>query len=86
MKRSDLEQHLGKVVTITLFDNDVITGELHKTGEEQFKNDPNLYIPRKLYFLINPQSYLFKCSHVKKLKVRQSGNGILHKAAVQETE
>lgn len=70
MKRSDLEQHLGKVVTITLFDNDVITGELHKTGEEQFKNNPNLYIPRKLYFLINPQSCLFRCSHVKKLKER----------------
>lgn len=51
MKRSDLEQYLGKVVTITLFDNDVITGELHKTGEEQFKDNPNLYIPRKLYFL-----------------------------------
>lgn len=70
MKRSDLEQHLGKVVTITLFDNDVITGELHKTGEEQFKNAPNLYTPRKLYFLINPQSCLFRCSHVKKLKER----------------
>ena len=67
MKRSDLEQHLGKVVTITLFDNDVIVGELHKTGEEQFKNNPNLYIPQKCYFLINPQSCLFKSSHVKKL-------------------
>lgn len=70
MKRSDLEQYLGKVVTIKLFDNDVITGELHKTGEERFKNDPNLYIPQKCYFLINPQSCLFKCSHVKKLKER----------------
>ena len=70
MKRSDLEQYLGKVVTIKLFDNDVITGELHKTGEEQFRNDPNLYIPQKCYFLINPLSCLFKCSHVKKLKER----------------
>ena len=70
MKRSDLEHYLGKVVTITLFDNEVVTGELHKTGEGQFKNDPNLYIPRKLYFLINPQSCLFRCSHVKKLKER----------------
>ncbi len=70
MKRSDLEQYLGKVVTIKLFDNDVITGELHKTGEEQFRNDPNLYIPQKCYFLINPRSCLFKCSHVKKLKER----------------
>lgn len=70
MKRSDLEQYLGKVVTITLFDNEVVTGELHKTREEQFKNNPNLYIPQKLYFLINPQSCLFKCSYVKKLKER----------------
>ena len=70
MKRSDLEQYLGKVVTIKLFDNEIITGELHKTGEERFKNDPNLYIPQKCYFLINPQSCLFKCSHVKKLKER----------------
>lgn len=68
MKRSDLEQHLGKTVEITLFDNEVITGELHKTGEEIFRNNPNLYIPRKWYFLINPQSCLFRSSHVKKLK------------------
>jgi len=70
VKRGDLEQHLGKVVTIMLFDNDVITGELHKTGEEKFRNNPNLYLPQKCYFLINPQSCLFKCSHVKKLKER----------------
>ena len=70
MKRSDLEQYLGKVVTIKLFDNEIITGELHKTGEERFRNNPNLYIPKKCYFLINPQSCLFKCSHVKKLKER----------------
>ena len=68
MKRSDLEQYLGKVVTITLFDNEVITGELHKSGEEIFRNNPNLYLPQKWYFLINPQSCLFKSSHVKKLK------------------
>lgn len=70
VKRSDLEKHLGGAVTITLFDNEVITGELHKTGEERFKNDPNLYIPRKWYFLTGPQSCLFRSSHVKKLKER----------------
>lgn len=68
MKRSDLEQYLGKVVTITLFDNEVITGELHKSGEEIFRNNPNLYLPQKWHFLINPQSCLFRSSHVKKLK------------------
>ena len=68
MKRTELEQYMGKVVTITLFDNDVITGELHKSGEEMFKNDPNLYLPQKRYFLINPQSCLFRVSHIKRLK------------------
>ena len=38
MKRSELEKYLGKRVTVTLFDGDVISGELHKTGEEAFKN------------------------------------------------
>ena len=68
MKRSDLEQYLGKVVTIKLFDNDGITGELHTTGEDRFRSDPTLYIPQTCSFLITPQSYLFKSSHVKKLK------------------
>jgi len=48
--------------------NDVIMEELHKTGEERFKNDSNLYLPQKWYFLINPQTILFRRSHVKKLK------------------
>lgn len=67
MNRDKLEKHLGKNVEITLFNGDVIKGELHKTGEEAFKNEPNLYIPRKYYFLVNPQSCIFRCSHVKKL-------------------
>lgn len=67
MKREDMEKHLGKAVEITLFDGEVIRGELHKTREEKFKSNPNLYIPYNYYFLINPQSCIFKCSHVKKL-------------------
>lgn len=70
MKRSELEKYLGKTVTVTLFDGDTITGELHKTGEERFKFDPNLYLHRNLYFLM-PQSVLFRCSHVKKLAERK---------------
>lgn len=67
MKRSELEKYLGKKVTIKLFNNEIITGVLHKTGEEQFKHEPNLYIPENCYFLL-PQSVIFKCSHVRKLK------------------
>lgn len=57
---------------ITLFDNSIVKGELHKTGEEMFINNPNLYIPRNRYFVINvinmENSFLFRCSHVKKLE------------------
>ena len=66
MKRSDLEQYLGKSVEVELFDGRIVKGELHKTGEEKFKYNPNLYIPRNLYFCL-PKSVLFRCSHVTKL-------------------
>lgn len=69
MKRSELERYIGKKVTITLFNGDVRSGELHKTGEEIFKNDPNLFLPQNRYALINPPPHLiFRCSHIKKLK------------------
>ena len=72
MKRSELEKYLGRNVKITIFDNSIVKGELHKTGEEMFKNEPNLYIPRNCYFVINvinmENSFRFRCSHVKKLE------------------
>lgn len=67
MKREELEKCLGQKVKITLFDGEVCEGELHKTGEAQFKDNPNLYIPEKRYFCINPQSCLFRSSHVIKV-------------------
>ncbi len=69
MKREELEKYLGRKVCITLFDKSVCEGELHKTGEEQFKHDSNLYIPSNRYFCINPQSCVFRSSHVVKLKL-----------------
>ena len=72
MKKAKLEEYLGKRVKITLFNKEIITGVLHKTGEEQFKRDPNLYIPRNCYFCINSNSELDKCifkvSHIRKLE------------------
>lgn len=59
MKRDKLEKYLGKIVEITLYDGDIVKGELHKTGD----------IPHNYYFLINPQSCLFRCSHVIKIKI-----------------
>lgn len=74
MKRSDLEQYLGQKVTVTVsFPFDTYTGYLHKTEEAAFRNDPNIYLKPKYYFLTEPSgtgicSPLFRCSHVKKLQ------------------
>lgn len=69
MKIEKLNNYLGKNVEIKLFDDEIIKGELHRGNEEMFKDNNNLYgISNKWYFLINPQSFCFRASHVKKLK------------------
>ena len=78
ISKNELEKYLGKIVEITIIDGDKYTGELHKTGEEQFKCDPSLYIPKNYYFVTDPsmpifcccKSCLFRCSHVRKIKNR----------------
>lgn len=67
MTRVELDKLIGKKVTITLFNNDVIRGELHKSGEDMFIHDVNLYLPQNFYFCINPQSCLFRCSHIRRI-------------------
>ncbi len=73
MKRSELEKYIGKHVRITLDNNRVEEGYLYKTRDEKFKNNPNLYFPDKRYFTTetkssrNSNSWIFRCSHVKKL-------------------
>ncbi|MDL2250470.1 hypothetical protein LJC51_07455 [Lachnospiraceae bacterium OttesenSCG-928-J05] len=69
-----LEQtFLGKQVSVVLFDGDVLTGVLHKTGEEIFKHDPNLYIPKNRYFVSddnkNVKGCIFRVSHIKKINI-----------------
>lgn len=70
MKREQLEQMLGKKVEVTLVDKTKYTGILRKTRDEDFKDDPNLFIPWKYYFLTNEinqcVSFLFRTSHVQK--------------------
>lgn len=74
MNRKELETHLNKKVEIKLFDGDILTGYLHKTHDEKYKYDPNLYIPRNYYFLTQtndthtPTTSIFKVSHVRKLR------------------
>lgn len=73
MKREHLEKYLKEKVKIILFDGDELEGCLRKTGEEDFKNIPNLYIPQNYYFMTNDEtdcvSYLFRSSHVKKIQI-----------------
>lgn len=73
MKREQLEKYLKEKVKIILFDGDELEGCLRKTGEEDFKNIPNLYIPQNYYFMVNDESdcisYLFRSSHVKNIQI-----------------
>ena len=73
MKRSELEKYLGQHVRITLFNDSIAEGYLYKTGDEKFKDNPNLYLKQKRYFTTETKSSkecnssVFRCSHVKKL-------------------
>lgn len=74
MTRSDLESHLKEKVEIKFFDGDIFKGFLQKTGTEEFKRNPNLYLMHNWYFLTPTEnsteciSPLFRVSYVKKLK------------------
>lgn len=62
-------------VNIT-FDGDTMQGVLRKTGTEEVRNNPNLYLKGGYYFLSHKDTYvckscLFRVSHIKSLKVLQ---------------
>ena len=59
MKREKLEQYIGKLVEITLFDNTIISGKLRRGNG--FFDVPKLYH-------IEEEQTAFRCSHVKKCK------------------
>lgn len=72
LTRSKLEEYIDKNVEVTLFDGDVIQGYLRKTGTEEVKNTPELYLRRGYYFLSGKDVYdcrscLFRVSHIEKL-------------------
>lgn len=74
MNRKQLENNIGRNVKIRLFDGKTIEGYLRKTGEEDYKGNPNLYLPKNMYFLTDGISNvcttcLFKVSHIRSLKV-----------------
>lgn len=78
MNRTELEKHLGEYVDIKIFDGSVYRGTLRKTGTEEVKNDPNLYLKSNYYFLAHKGTYianscLFRVSHIRSLKVLNGG-------------
>lgn len=70
MKKEELEKLLNRMVKLELFDGDIIEGILKKTGDECFKDNPNLYIPRNYYVLVddklNNLSCIFRVSHIER--------------------
>ena len=75
MTRLELEKYLNKIVEIKLFDNDIVSGCLRKSGTELFKDDPDLYYRKNFYFFtkdinsLTCTSCLFRVSHIKSLRV-----------------
>lgn len=72
MTRNELERYLGKCVTITLLDNTVIEGTLHKMGEKAFENNPNLSILVNFYFCTDVNNKVvkntaFRVSHIQRI-------------------
>lgn len=72
MNRTELEKHLGEYVDIKIFDGSVYRGTLRKTGTEEAKNNPNLYLKSNYYFLAHKGTYitnscLFRVSHIRSL-------------------
>ena len=70
MRKNEVEKYLGRNVEIVLFDGEKVKGTLHKTGEDCFKYDSNLYIPKNYFFCTNTigHSCLFRASHITSCK------------------
>jgi hypothetical protein len=46
MNRKALEENLGRRIKVRLFDGAEYEGYLRKSGDERYRNDPNLYLPK----------------------------------------
>lgn len=48
-------------------------GYLRKSGDERYRNDPNLYLPKNYYFLTDDygvcKTCLFRVSHIQNYKI-----------------
>ena len=71
MTKAKLEECVGQIVTVTLFDGHTYTGKLRKTGTEELREENyTLYLTHGYYFIEMDYdiSSCFRCSHIKKLK------------------
>ena len=76
INRQVVDSYLGKKVEVKLFYGGIVIGYLNKTGEEKYKNNPNLYFPKNYYFLEydnydnfgKDHSLLFRSSHIRNIK------------------
>lgn len=73
MTREKLEKYLGEKVKVILFNGTKLEGYLRKTGTPDYVYNPDLFIPKKRYFLTDGRrvigEQLFRVSHIKKLEV-----------------
>ena len=69
MRKAEFElKYLGEKVQIELFDGDILTGFLQKTGAERFRNNPDLYLTETLESQDCVNFLIFRFSHVQKIK------------------
>ncbi len=63
----------GETIKVRLFDGAEYEGYLRKSGDERYRNDPNLYLPKNYYFLTDDygvcKTCLFRVSHIQNYKI-----------------
>lgn len=73
MNRKALEENLGRRIKVRLFDGAEYEGYLRKSGDERYRNDPNLYLQKNYYFLTDDygvcKTCLFRVSHIQNYKI-----------------
>lgn len=69
MKKSKVDELLGKKVEVTIYDGKTHTGILKKTGtEDLIKINFGLYCAKGRYFVTENPNYCFRSSHITKLR------------------
>ena len=72
MLRKLVDEYLQQKVTVTLFDDEKLTGYFHSTNESTFENIPEISLKHDCYLLIDEsgrhvENLIFKVSHIKNI-------------------